>query len=100
MGGYTGTRTLSLTDCWKERQDLAQSKFRHVVVNGLVVASGNTVGFVPDPDVAVASNLAIEFAPSGQMDSIFVSRVDHQVFERTPVLNHECRGKVQRYFGA
>src|SRR5690349_548583 len=63
-----------------------QTEQRHVVVDAFEIAWPHAVGFMPDADVAVVCDRAIERRPCRAMRSLCVLGVTIQIVERAPIL--------------
>src|ERR1700761_4033368 len=57
----------------------------HVVVDGLEGASLDEIGLMPNPDVAIASDCAVEGVPGRKMRSVPVGRILLEVLEASPI---------------
>jgi hypothetical protein len=67
----------------------------HVRVDGLVLACGDLIGFVPDADGAVVSDTLVEGLPCGEVGGGAGLGVVDEVVEAAPVLGDHDAGPVE-----
>src|ERR1700690_2388499 len=68
----------------------AKAELRHVFIEALEIAGPYAIRFVPDPDVAIAADRAIEGAPGGAVSAWGILGVTLEMLERSPVLHHHA----------
>src|SRR5436309_1561829 len=76
---------------------LAQTKWRHVVVDALKIAWPNPICLVPDANIAVAANGTIKRGPSRAVSAGGIFRIALEMFERSPVLQRNRRVANPRF---
>jgi hypothetical protein len=74
----------------------AEAEAGHIDVDGLVLAGGDLVGFVPDADGAVAADVLVEGLPGREVCGVAGLGVVDEVVEAAPVLGDHDAGPVER----
>ena len=72
-----------------------ESEAGHIGVYALILAGGDLVGFVPDADGSIASDVLIEGFPCGEVGCIARLGVVDEVVEGAPVLGDHDAGHVE-----
>jgi hypothetical protein len=72
-----------------------ETKAGHVVVDRLILAGGDLVGFVPDADGAVVADALVEGLPGGEVGGVAGLRVVDEVVEAAPVLGDHDSAPVE-----